>query len=121
MIDLGTYQNRVTDLPALAEYRYENIFKVYQTGEFGKFYNILKTISLKGTLNETMYYNVPVNGRMPWTIISYRAYQTIDLWWLILLVNGIMNPITTKNISTVKIIKPEFVHTIMAQIKQQLQ
>lgn len=121
MSDLGTYQNKIADLPSLTEYRYENIFKVYKTEEFGKFYNILKTISLKGALSESMYYTVPVNGRMPWTIISYRAYQTIDLWWLILLVNGIMDPTTIKNISSVKIIKPEFVHTIITQIKQQLQ
>ena len=42
-MDLGTYQNYNQNLPNLQLYRYENIFKTYQTQDANKdfFYNII--------------------------------------------------------------------------------
>jgi len=43
MTDLGKFQEGITDLDVLEQYRYENIFKVYETGDKDFFYyNILK-------------------------------------------------------------------------------
>ena len=48
-MDLGTYQNYNPSLPNLQLYRYENIFKTYQTQDSNKdsFYNIIKNLNAK--------------------------------------------------------------------------
>jgi len=39
----GKYQNNIDELPNLEDYRYENIFKIYQKGDKDfYYYNILK-------------------------------------------------------------------------------
>ena len=121
MADFGKYQSQIVDLPDLSEYRYENIFKVYATKDKQYWYNIAKRISIGDDLNANLFYTITVTQRTPWTVISYRAYQTTELWWLILLVNKITNPMILPRTSTLKILKPEYVRTIISQIKQQLQ
>ena len=47
-MNIGEYQNNITDLETITEERYENIFKVYKLDEFNKgyyFYNILNKIN----------------------------------------------------------------------------
>jgi len=121
MTDLGQYQSQIVDLPDLSEYRYENIFKVYKTPDNQYWYNILKKVTISDTLDDNLFYSVIVTQQTPWTNISYRAYQTIELWWLIMLVNKLNNPLVIPANSTVKILRPEYVRAVISQIKQQLQ
>lgn len=121
MPDLGKYQSQIVDLPDLSEYRYENIFKVYKTADNQYWYNILKKVNITDGLNDDLFYSIITNQQTPWTNISYRAYQTVELWWLIMLVNKLNNPLIIPSNSTVKILKPEYVQSVISQIKQQLQ
>ncbi len=53
--------------------------------------------------------------------LSYKIYGTLNLWWLLCLVNNIQD--ATKNPelgSKVKAIKPQYVNTIISQINTQL-
>ena len=58
-METGEYQNDIEILKDLEKYRYENIFKLYKTGEKNfYFYNILKKIKLHDTTNERLFQTV---------------------------------------------------------------
>ena len=58
---------------------------------------------------------------MAYTALSYKAYKTMQLWWLICLVNGTDNPTSFITPGTViKIVKPSRVSSIVSEINSQL-
>jgi len=116
--DLEQYQNQIKDLPNLEDVRYENIFKVAKSDKFF-FYNIIKKIAIPDDLQSDVYYELRINSKKPWTTLSNDVYGTQDLWWLICLVNNVLNPIGNPELGAVyKIIKPGFVNPILAEIKR---
>lgn len=118
----GNYQNKIKSLPSLKNTRYENIFKLYKTKEINQYYyNLLQSIYLPENINDDFVYYQLVNEKIPWTIISFNAYKTIDLWWLICLTNKVYNPVKYPDRGTLlKIIKPIYVNTILNEIKLSL-
>jgi hypothetical protein len=114
-------QNDISLLTPLSRDRYENIFKVYQQEKDSSkyyFYNILTkvTIDTENIAPEVFKY-IKVERRLPWTSISYQEYKTQYLWWLILLTNGITNPIILPKIGDVlRIVRREYVSEILGQI-----
>ena len=119
----GQYQNYIEDLPTLEIYRYENIFKVYQTSQSNAyFYNIIKSISVPGDISSQIFQTITLPNNMPYTTLSYNLYGTTYLWWLICILNGIQNPFDINNAGTsVKVLKREYIKTVLNAIKQQLQ
>jgi hypothetical protein len=117
----GKYQNKISGLPELKTTKYETIFKLYKNNDNFYFYNILKAINLPVNLDETKVYYQSVVAKMPWTLVSYNAYNTIDLWWLICLTNNIFNPLKFPDQGTLlKIIKPIYVTQILDEIQNAL-
>lgn len=117
----GQYQNSIEELPKLNPSRYENIFKLYKTDYNQYYYNILNTIQLPEDINPAIYYTITVSEKMPWTMISFNEYQTMDLWWLICLTNKINNPLKLAEIGKeLKIIRQEFLKFILDEIKLKL-
>ena len=56
---------------------------------------------------------------MPWTALSQQVYGDQNLWWLICLTNKIYNPIDNPVPGSVyKVIKPEYVNTVLQEIKR---
>jgi|TARA_X000001316_G_C910885_1_gene26247 hypothetical protein len=119
----GRYQNSIDELPELELYRYENIFKVYEVDEKNfYYYNILKKIKLPEDLDNNLFDFIQLNKNLPLTTISYEIYGTTYLWWLILLVNNISNPV--KNLPSgkkIKYIKNNVLKEVLDSIKNQLQ
>lgn len=112
-------QNNISTLPTLSLLKLENLFNVYNNGEY-YFYNLLGTVNIPEQLDTNTYinYTVPMDN-MPWTLISYRVYNTIDLWWLICSTNKISNPTNFPKAGTIlKILTPEYVASILQAIKQ---
>jgi len=119
---LGLYQSQVTNLPALPPVRYENIFRIYSTNKNQYYYNLLKSLYIDDKIDPNKIYYMPVKAFLPWTTISYNAYGTIELWWLIILTNQIYNPVANPKVGTVlKVIRPEYLPTILNELKQALQ
>ena len=112
-------QNSIPELPQLSNYRYENIFNVYQLDNGAFFYNINRTITIPDDIDKNAYYTTITNGRMPWTTISYRAYGTMYLWWLIAILNKVKTPLTPPT-GTIKIIRPEYISTILSEINKKI-
>ena len=119
----GKFQNNIEDLPVLELYRYENIFKVFETGDKNfYFYNINKKISLPDDLNTTFFDYVTLDKKIPLTTLSYRLYGTTYLWWLILVINKIDNPVRDLPVGKkLKYIKNEYIKDVLDNIKNQLQ
>lgn len=117
----GEFQNNIPELPKLNLYRYENIFKMYKTKNDQYYYNLLNTVQFDENLNPSVYYTISVSQRLPWTMISFNEYETMDLWWLICVVNGINNPLELPEINqSVKIIRKEFLKFIIDEIRLKL-
>jgi hypothetical protein len=123
-MDLGTYQNYNSNLPNLQLYRYENIFKTYQTSDKNKdyFYNIIKNIFVPGNINNDAFFTTIYQANTPLTTLSYQIYGTTYLWWLICIINNIQNPFDPAlSGKTLKIIKPNYINFVLTTISQQLQ
>jgi len=113
----GAYQNEISILPKLATTRYENIFKLYQTSNKQYFYNIINSIQFPTEINPSVYYEITVSNKMPWTMISFNEYETMDLWWLICIVNKINNPVALAEPGIkLRIIRKEFLKFIFDEI-----
>jgi nucleoid-associated protein YgaU len=110
-------QNDINNLPNLPQSRYENIFSVYQDENKYYFYNLLQTVVIPDNLPANYYttYKVTYGDTLPY--ISYKVYGRTDLWWLIAKINNIINPtVSLEPATTFKILVPNIVSTILAQI-----
>lgn len=118
---LGFFRNDINSLLNLPENAYENIFRMYSTNENQLYYNILNNIILPVDISNSFFYVVKVTRKTAWTVISYNEYKTMNLWWLICLVNNINNPIDYPVPGTqLKIIYPQYVKTILDEIDNKL-
>ena len=82
-------QNEIADLTPLNTENLEKIFNVYQDPTGHYFYNLLQTIVFPTDLPESLFQTYSVKHGDTWPFISYKAYNTPNLWWLILLANDI--------------------------------
>lgn len=118
----GKYQNSIGTLPDLESYDFENIFKMcYDPDRQAYFYNIIKTVNIPNNINQDLYDIEIVPPSTSMTALSHRVYGTIKLWWLICTVNNISNPVKFLPSGTpIKVVRPQYVHTIVNLIKQNL-
>ena len=117
----GPYkQNNLTELVELDTFRYENLFNVYQNENEQYFYNLLAKVNFPQEISDEYYTTFTVgNDSIPYTLISYKVYNTISLWWLICAVNHITNPIDFPAPNTqLKILKTQYVRNVLQSIKQ---
>ena len=110
-------QNLIYNLPRLNSTKYENIFNVYTDVDNNYYYNLLQTIVFPSNLPNSFFVQYVVCNQDAWSLISYKVYNTIDLWWIILLANNISNPLEPLLPGTVlKIPNATIVKDILAQI-----
>jgi len=116
----GKYRNSIPQLESIPSNMYENIFKMYKTDHY-YFYNILNTITFPTQINKDAYDDFTVRGDTLWTTLSYDIYGTINLWWLIALVNEVDDPTSIVKAGTkFKILKPGLVGQLLQAIQSQL-
>lgn len=110
-------QNLTYDLPKLETSRYENIFNVYTDDEQRYFYNILQSIAFPDNLMDSFFDYYVIEPNDAWSLISYKNYGTINLWWIITLANNITNPLSElKSGDILKIPKSNVVREVLNQI-----
>jgi len=119
---IGDYQKNILSLPKLNEYQYENFMRMYLTEDNQYYYNLQSfSIYFLDELDTSAYYEIQLNKQMPWTSISYNEYRTIDLWWLIVLINKIYNPLEFPKAGTkLKILFPQYVRTVLTKLNNEL-
>jgi len=106
----------------LSIYRFENFFNVYNDVETKTtFYNILKNITVYPANDNTIDHEYQIKEGDNWPYISYKFYNTTDLWWLVCEYNQISNPIEIpENGKMLKILKSDYVHIVLNELKKQL-
>jgi hypothetical protein len=119
---IGDYQKDILSLSRLSDFQYENFFKMYLTEDSQYFYNLLSfTVYVLDEMDPSTYYEIRMDRPMPWTAISYNEYRSIDLWWLIMVINKIYNPMEFPQAGTkLKILYPQFVRAVLTKLKNEL-
>jgi hypothetical protein len=112
-------QNDISELPSLESDKYENIFNVYQTDDKFYYYNLLRKISFPTNLPNSLFESYTTKYGDTWPFISYKLYNSPNLWWVILYANSIQNP-TQKILpgTTLKIPTIEVVREILDAVKK---
>lgn len=115
---IGAFQKEVPYLSQSDEYSFENFLRLYLTKDNQFYYNLLSMqIFIEGELDTSTFYTVRVNKRIPWTTLSYNEYRNMNLWWLIMAVNNIKNPLDYPAPGTeLKILYPNYVRYILDKI-----
>lgn len=109
-------QKFYSDLPTLRPQQYENIFNVYKDKDGFYFYNLLQNVVIPD-LPESYLHLVTTELGDTWTTVSWAAYGTIHLWWTILLVNKIINPVIMPEPgTTLKYIRKEYLGYLISNI-----
>jgi hypothetical protein len=115
---LGPLQKEFSFIKEINEFNFENFLRIYRNTDSNYFYNLLSnTIYIDDKLDTKTYYNIKVTKSQPWTTLSYNEYRTMNLWWLIMEVNGIRNPLDYPVPGTIlKILYPQYVKVVMDSI-----
>ena len=98
---------------------YANLFDVINKGE-KSYFNLCKNISFKNLdyLSSELFKTYEVKDGDSWTGISYKIYNTIDLWWLICKFNDVKNPFEELTVGMIlKVPVEELVDIILETIK----
>lgn len=111
-------QNEIADLPNIKNENYENIFNIFTDDDDRYYYNILQTVAFPLNLPAGYFNEYNITYGDTWPFISYKVYNTPNIWWIILLANNIKDP-TTSLVpgTTIKTPKMAVVKTVLAQIK----
>jgi hypothetical protein len=120
---LGSFRKDLPYLPEVDEYSFESFLRMYLTKDNQFYYNIIgASVFFEGELDPSTYYKITVTKKMPWTTVSYNEYRNINLWWLILAVNNITNPVEYPVPGTqLKILYPKFVRYVIDKINERVQ
>ena len=105
--------------------RYENIFNVYQfdtsNNDTYVFYNIMSKISLPNDLDPIVYQLYRIESQIALTTLSHKLYGSQHLWWLIMVLNNLRNPVKLiESGSVLKIIKSEYLDLVLDALKNKI-
>lgn len=121
-------QFEVPELETITALNFANLFNVYDEPKLGityKTYSINRTLNFTdldstSTENNSLFTPYKVQSGDTWTTLSYKFYQTIELWWLIAKVNNIANPTIDPEIgSTIRILKADTINQIIQTIREE--
>lgn len=111
--DIGLVLDK-NDLANFFNIAYDEINKRY-------IFSLNKSIYIQeyDTIYQSYYTSYTIQEKDTWTLISYKFYNTIELWWLICKVNGISNPLNEDPIpgNIIKILNTDITESIMTQIR----
>jgi hypothetical protein len=115
------FQNNINELPKIKNEDYANIFNLYTNEEGYYYYNLLQNINIPTNLPQGYFDTYDIVYGDTWPFISYKNYNTINLWWIILGINNIVNPtIQPQPGNKIKILKKRYVSLILSEINTQL-
>jgi hypothetical protein len=111
-------QNEISELPSLLDENFENIFNIYFDGTGRYYYNLLQNIAFPDNLPEGYFTYYTITYSDTWPYISYKLYNTPNLWWIILPFNNIIDPTRPLEPGTrIKALNLSYVKSILSQIQ----
>lgn len=118
----GKKQSDIPALETINSDRYENLFYVYEAEVNNKkfyYYNITNKIQIPEQTNSEAFGVKYFDKKTPWTIASYELYGTIDLWYIL----NILNPTTANKFfitagEEIRYIKPEYINLLINKVNE---
>jgi hypothetical protein len=106
----------------ISTFSFENFFNVYQDNKTDLiYYNILKNINIIPSNVTEIEDEYIVQTNDTWVYISYKYYNTMDLWWLVCVYNQIQNPTILPEVGEkLKLLKSNYVYSIISELNKQL-
>ena len=95
-----------------------NVLKDFESNS--KLLNIWKTFSIRENVTESIIYydSYTVQATDWWDSISYYVYGECNYWWVIALVNGIINPFEELYPGMqLKILKKKYMYQLIKEIR----
>jgi len=86
-----------------------------------KFMNIFRSYTINSrVLTAVIYYDLyEVENDDWWDNISYKFYETPNLWWVIALMNDVLNPFEELNIGdTIKVLRDPYLYNLYRDIER---
>lgn len=117
----GIKRNQVLKLEGLNRNLYENIFNVTLVKDSDKSfyaYNLLNKVIFPENFNSIYIDQKTILSDKPWTMLSHEIYGTIDLWWIIYLINKPKYIFKAKAGTTYKYIKSNYIEAVLQQITE---
>lgn len=94
---------------------YSNIFNTYQTTEGFLYHNLSKRVVFPFDESLDMYARYYVDEDVPWTILSYQLYGSIDYWWVLTSLNKDMVFYAERG-NSVLVIRPDYLTDVLKRI-----
>jgi hypothetical protein len=99
-----------------------NLFDILlDTDRSTKFMNIFKSyvVNDQATTDIIFFDSYEVEDPAWWDDISWKIYGTPNLWWVIALMNNIVNPFEELEVgSNIKVLKPDFLYIVLKDIER---
>lgn len=105
--------------PKLSSFNMASLFNLYKDENGFSFFNILKRLNLNvDNLNDKEVFDEYLfKPGDSYTKVSYKYYGTIELWWLICIVNKINNPFSKINPGfKLYLLKPQYTNLVLDSI-----
>lgn len=113
----GKKQNEIADLVDLSRNLYENLFNVNLIeGTNMYFYNILNKVIFPEDISDEFIDEITLMSDKPWTMLSFQLYGTINLWWVVYLLNKPDYIFKAQANTTYKFIKSNYITNVLSQI-----
>lgn len=81
-----------------------------------QFYNISKSVKFPDDQSLDIYDTMYIDQNIPWTVLSWKIYNTIDYWWVLNNINLNNGKFYAEKQSTIKFIKPQVIDDILTLI-----
>ena len=97
------------------------LFNILRDHDSTKFMNIWRTFSLNESITKdvTFYDSYEVGDDMWWDNISHDIYGTPYLWWIVALMNNIVNPFEELEEGTnIKYLREEYLYILFKDIER---
>jgi hypothetical protein len=96
---------------------YSTIFNTYTVDDID-FYNITRKIVLPDCHSSDLYELYTIPYTMPWNLLSYMVYESIDYYWIFQASNPDkkLNPMMAEASDKIFIIKPEYLNDVLEAI-----
>ena len=86
-----------------------------------RFMNIFRSYTINSrVLTTVIYYDLyEVENDDWWDNISYKFYETPNLWWVIALMNDVLNPFEELNVGdTIKVLRDPYLYNLYRDIER---
>lgn len=99
---------------------YTKIFSTYQSDSGDEFILLNSSVAFPEDKTLNIYDTMYINANIPWTVLSWQLYGTIDHWWILSSLNRDDSYFYAKDGQQITFIKKEHLDDVLFSIKQKM-